>query len=153
MSTTGTRKPKRAPIRAAIPPAKNRTELTLKAFIRAHLCPRAACELGIIAWEKDAGEAAVFKLDLPDGKGLIRLYIEGLKADSTARKAYSGYWISTNEENMCAAELTGPDGTKSKTWGRVDLTFVNQTFPSDWTAKTGDCLEDPDEVLVGKAPK
>ncbi len=108
-------------------------------------------ELGAIEWEKDVGGAAVFKIDLGKGK-LVRFYIENLTA-SSVRGAFSGYWISTAEQQMCAATLTGPDGTTSRTWGRIDLVFMSKDFPSDWAAKTGECMGEPTKALTAVAPK
>jgi len=105
-------------------------------------------EFGSIQWEKDYDGGAIFRIELEKGK-FGRFYIEGLNPDSV-RGNFSGYWISTAEEDMCAATLTGPDGTHSRTWGRLSLTFIDKGFPSDWTMLTGDCMGEPDEVLTGK---
>lgn len=109
-------------------------------------------DLGTVIWEKDTKDGAVFKLDLGKGK-FVRFYIENLKADSEHRGAFSGYWINTADEKMCAPELVGPDGTRSHTWGTIELTFLKPTFPSDWTGKMGKCWDKPAEVFNGIAPK
>lgn len=106
-------------------------------------------DFGSVIWEKDYDGGAIFMVET--GKGKVgRFYIEGLTAEDQTRGHYTGFWINTADENMCAAALTGPDGTKSRTWGRLSLTFVDQTFPSTWTMLTGDCMAEPSEVLVGK---
>jgi hypothetical protein len=52
---------------------------------------------------------------------------------------------------MCSAERVGPDGRRSRTRGRVSLTFVEKEFPSDWTALTGACMGEPHEVMTSRA--
>jgi hypothetical protein len=96
-------------------------------------------ELGEIAWEKDYDGGAVFLLKLPDNK-VVRFYVEGLKADDESRGNYKGYWISTLDEQICSATLTGPDGTRSRTWGHFSLNFMKPSFPSDWSLLAGDCM-------------
>jgi hypothetical protein len=106
-------------------------------------------EFGTIEWEKDYDGGAIFRVELEKGK-FARFYIAGLTTDSV-RGTFNGFYISTADEQMCAATLIGPDGTSSRTWGRLSLTFVDKGFPSDWTMLTGECLADPHEVLTGKA--
>jgi hypothetical protein len=105
-------------------------------------------DLGVVEWEKDVDGAAVFKLNLKGGK-FVRFYIENLKADGQVRGAYSGYWINTADENMCPTQMTAPDGTKSKTWGTIELTFVKPSFPSDWTGRMGKCFDKTEQVFNG----
>lgn len=106
-------------------------------------------DLGTIEWEKDYDGGAIFRVDLGKGQ-FARFYIEGLTPDGP-RGTYTGFYISVVDEAMCSSTLTGPDGTQSKTWGRLSLTFVDKGFPSDWTMLTGECMGEPGEVLTGKA--
>ncbi len=104
---------------------------------------------GVIEWEKDYDGGAIFKLQT--GKGdFTRYYVEGLTTNGD-RSHYEGYWIRQGGEPICSAELVGPDGTRSKNWGRISLTFVKDKFPSDWTALTGLCVGEPLDVLTGIA--
>lgn len=104
---------------------------------------------GQMEWETDYENGAIFRLNT--GKNdYTRFYIEGLTADSD-RSHHEGYWIRKGGEDVCSAELVGPDGTRSRNWGRISLTFVGDTFPSDWTALTGFCVGEPLDVLTGKA--
>lgn len=108
-------------------------------------------DLGQVAWEKEVGDAAVFRVNLPNGK-FARFYIENLPARIENRTGiFSGYWISTADEALCPAELVGPDGTRSHTWGRLELTFVKPGFPSDWVMHTSRCVDELNETLIGLA--
>ncbi len=108
-------------------------------------------ELGVIEWETQVGDAAVFKLTA-NGK-VARFYIENLPARAANRTGvFNGYWINTDDEKMCSAELAGPDGTKSRTWGRLEIIFTKPNFPSDWVMKTSDCAEPAmDQVITATA--
>ena len=107
-------------------------------------------DLGEIMWETDYDGGAIFRIDTGKGK-FVRFYIEGLEPTGMPRGHFDGFWISTGDESMCSAELVGPDGTRSRTWGRVSLIFVDKEFPSDWTALTGECMGEPHEVMTGRA--
>lgn len=106
-------------------------------------------DFGTIEWEKGYDGGAIFRVELEKGK-FARFYIEGLRPEG-ARGNYTGFYINTADEQMCASTLIGPDGTSSRTWGRLSLTFVDKGFPSDWTMLTGECMGEPNEVLTGKA--
>jgi len=106
-------------------------------------------DIGPVMWEDDYNGGAIFMVEMGKGK-VARFYIEGLKADDEARAHYNGYWINTADDGMCAAMMTGPDGTKSHNWGRLSMTFADETFRATWTMLTGDCMAEPDQVLVGK---
>lgn len=105
--------------------------------------------VGPVMWEDDYNGGAIFMVETGKGK-VARFYIEGLTADDQTRGHYTGYWINTADDQICSAMLTGPDGTKSRTWGRLSLTFVDQTFPAAWTMLTGDCMGELGIVVVGK---
>lgn len=105
--------------------------------------------MGKVEWEKDYNGGAVLKLDM--GKGsFIRYFIDGLTPEGF-RGHHEGYWIRSGGEPICSAELVGPDGTRSKNWGRISLTFVKDKFPSDWTALTGLCVGEPLDLITGIA--
>lgn len=106
-------------------------------------------DIGTMIWEDDYDGGAIFMIEI-SGKP-ARFYIEGLRGDDETRGNYKGYWINTDDEQMCTSQLTGPDGTKSRTWGRVSLTFLDPAFPSDWVLLAGDCLEEPSIPLTGRA--
>lgn len=107
-------------------------------------------DFGQVIWEDDFDGGAIFLIKLDGGKA-ARFYIEGLTASDETRGNYKGYWINTAEADVCSAELTGPDGTKGTTWGRLSLTFVDPSFPSDWVMLLGDCMAEPDSPVTGKA--
>jgi hypothetical protein len=117
--------------------------------------PAAADEMwktdnGQVIWEKDYQGGAIFRMDVPGNK-MVRFYIEGLTTDVEMRGHFKGYWISTIDEDMCTAELRGPDGTRGQTWGSLTLSFLSPGFPSDWVLMTGDCLAPLDYMLAGHA--
>ena len=43
-------------------------------------------------------------------------------------------------EGFCPASLTGIDGTGSRQWGEVILSFDRPGFPTGWTLVAGDCF-------------
>jgi len=107
-------------------------------------------DLGEIIWETDDDGGAIFRIETGKGK-FARFYIDGLESTGAPRGHFEGYRINTDDEATCLAELAGPDGTRSKTWGRLSVTFVDKGFPSDWTALTGECMAEPHEVIPGPA--
>jgi hypothetical protein len=104
---------------------------------------------GKIEWVDDFANSAIFELN-SDKNDVTRYYVEGLTADGD-RGHHEGYWIRKGGEDICSAEMVGPDGTRSKNWGRLSLTFVKGKFPSDWTALTGLCVGEPMDLLTGEA--
>ncbi len=106
-------------------------------------------DIGMMIWEDDYDGGAIFMVEI-EGKP-ARFYIEGLGADDETRGNFTGYWINTDDEQMCSAAMTGPDGTTSRTWGRISLTFLDPSFPSDWVLLASDCLGEPSIPLTGRA--
>lgn len=107
-------------------------------------------DLGEIMWETDYEGGAIFRIDTGKGK-LVGFYIEGLEPAGAPRVHFDGRRVSTSDEGKCPAELVGPDGTRSRAWSRVSLTFMEREFPSDWTARKGECMAEPHEVMTGRA--
>jgi hypothetical protein len=105
-------------------------------------------ELGVMEWDSNVPGAAVLKLTLPDGK-FVHFYIEGLRGEDTARGVFSGYYISSQDEAACPAEMTGPDGMRSRRWGRIEMIFLKPAFPSDWVMRSGDCFGELGQHLSG----
>lgn len=108
---------------------------------------------GRVEWETQVGETVVFSYTAPSGAGTARVFIEDALTTMMAseRSSYSGYWIEYDQQEVCEASLTDPLGGQSQNWGRFEITFVRDGFPSDWTAHWGYCLAEPDQVWVGHA--
>ncbi len=108
---------------------------------------------GTVEWETQVGETVVFSYSAPSGSGAARVFIEDAHASMLAneRGSYSGYWIEYDQQEVCEASLTDPLGGQSRNWGRFEITFVREGFPSDWTAQWGYCFADPDENWIGHA--
>jgi hypothetical protein len=98
-------------------------------------------DLGQITYQADEGEIAILSFDSTDyGHGTI--YVVGLGGNVDHRGRHEGYWIG-EEQGDCDAELTGPDGTSSDTWGRVVVEFEQPGFPSAFSISLGECFGEP----------
>lgn len=98
---------------------------------------------GPVIWETDLGTTAVLLLQDTDSGVGIRLLVPGLAADmSGGRGTYTGVWVSTEGEQPCVSEMVDPvGGYTSPYWGTFTLTFVHDSFPSDWAGAFGACLD------------
>lgn len=105
--------------------------------------------VGIIEWETEVGGTAVFRFATPGTKNATtRIFVEGLVADvGGGRGSYSGYWTDDSNRKVCDAELIDPLGTRTRRWGRFEITFVRDEFPSNWNGRYGDCFNNPTKTL------
>ncbi|EAU40017.1 hypothetical protein FP2506_02210 [Fulvimarina pelagi HTCC2506] len=94
-----------------------------------------------VIYETDIGDTAVLTYDYRGSR--VRLYLPGLSLSSGGRGTFYGYWIEPDRDSYCGAELTGPDGARSSSWGRAVVSFDRPSFPSGWTAELGRCFEEP----------
>jgi hypothetical protein len=96
---------------------------------------------GEVIYEEDIGTTAVFSVPIA---GIpTRLYIENLGGNFDNRiGVFFGYWVA-EADGDCTASLLTPEGRGSNMWGRVELVFDTQNFPSGWTARLGDCFHPP----------
>ena len=99
---------------------------------------------GTVFYEKDIGDMAVFQLAA--GGSVVRFYMPELASMLDDRGTHEGYWID-DDDGPCDANLAGPDGHNSDNWGKIILTFDQSTFPSNWTALVGQCVDQPDYGL------
>jgi hypothetical protein len=106
-------------------------------------------DIGTMVWEDDYDGGAILMVEV--GGKPVRFYLEGLTTSIETRGNFTGYWINTDDEQLCSSQMMGPDGTKSRTWGRVSLTFLDPAFPSDWVLLASDCLAEPSIPLTGRA--
>lgn len=99
-------------------------------------------QFGLVQWETDVGDVAVFHLAEPDDLGL-RLFVPGLPFDiDGGRGVYFGFWTAEDGEFACPAQLVDPQGRVTAYWGQFTLNFVGDGFPSDWAGLMGECFSD-----------
>lgn len=106
--------------------------------------------VGDIVYEKDVGDAAVLSYSGNRTGRLAMLYVPGM-AGSTERYTFWGYWIDPTRGDECGTELTGPDGTRARSWGQAIVVFDKPGFPSGFTALTGSCFNPPYESIRAEA--
>jgi len=106
-------------------------------------------ETGILGWERDIGETAVLLLSAEAGY-VLRMYAPGLAQDvDGGRATYHGYWVANSGEVACPVQLIDPLGQATWYWGTFTMSFVHETFPSDWAGTTGDCFEPQNGTISG----
>ena len=103
---------------------------------------------GDAVYQADVGDTTILTVPQPDG--IMRVYIPGLAGNFDNRGTHSGYWIGSGE-GFCPASLTGIDGTGSRQWGEVILSFDRPAFPTGWTLVAGDCFAPPFWTVRGEA--
>lgn len=105
--------------------------------------------LGEIVYERDfkngmslfsAPATAILGDAPPDARAWI--YIPDFVYSIDNRFFHEGFWIIEGFD-YCPLELAGPDGRKSRSWGRAQIAFDQPTFPSGFTMVTGFCAYDP----------
>ena len=65
------------------------------------------------------------------------------------RATYHGYWVANSGEVACPVQLIDPLGQATWYWGTFTMSFVHETFPSDWAGTTGDCFEPQNGTISG----
>jgi len=105
---------------------------------------------GLVQWEKDIGDVAVFGLVEPDDLGL-RVFVPGLPFDvDGGRGVYFGFWTAEDGEFACQAQMVDPTGRTTAFWGQFTLNFVADAFPSDWAGLMGECFSDTYIRVTGR---
>lgn len=108
-----------------------------------------------IVYERDieAGQMAVLSFDN------ITLYIEGLGGVYTGRGTYSGVWFSDPQEGEaaeaeegCSVSMVRPDSDNqaSPYWGQLEITFIDQDFPSIWMGHFGQCFGPLEDQMIAR---
>lgn len=143
-----------------------KTPLALAALLAAPIfaAPALADEawetnLGYVIWEDTQGDDAILRLFTGEGTSgpETRMIVPGLGADmGGGRGSYHGVWVSVDSDVPCATQMIDPvSNAKTPYWGSFILTFVGDSFPSDWAGVYGNCLETPNlpmqaHALVGE---
>jgi hypothetical protein len=109
---------------------------------------------GLIEWVDTIGDLAVLQMSRPDHPDSIRrLYIEGLGADvGGGRSGYTGYWIDDSGEKQCDVAISRGELAPSNRWGRLEIYFLENSFPSDFLAFSGNCFDAPSEQFSAFTP-
>jgi len=111
-----------------------------------------------IIYELEEGSLAVFSI------GDTTLYIDGLAGVYENRGTYPGIWMLDDvplvrDENGneipadgCGFSMLRPgkSGETSDYWGQVEITFIDEDFPSVWIGYFGDCFDPPSETLIAR---
>jgi len=113
-------------------------------------------DIGEIIYEDDLYNGqAVLSYPLPgDGENDVRglAFVDDLALNYDDRGVHSGIWIEPgNSQPGCATAVLDPTTNQpSNHWGRIEVIFLTQAFPSGFVVKRGDCFEEPWDVLVAK---
>jgi hypothetical protein len=76
------------------------------------------------------------------------LWVQGLTATDQNRATYGGFWTSLDGTGpRCQMPAIDPNGNEAWTWGRIEITFYNPTFPSGWSAALGHCFDEAMEFM------
>ena len=111
-------------------------------------------EIGRVVYESDtaAGEAGLsFPIANSEQRGVA--FIPGLAGQTANRGVYYGLWIEPDGSGApaCDFSITDPEtGTPRRTWGRVQMIFVDPGVPSSWVLRRGYCFQDYSEFLIGR---
>lgn len=111
-------------------------------------------EIGTVIYDHDnqAGQAVLtFPIAGSTQRGLT--FINDLAGQVQDRGVYFGLWIEPDGSGapMCEFSMMDPEtGTPRRTWGRVQMIFVDPAVPSSWVLRRGYCFQDYTEFLIGK---
>jgi len=109
-------------------------------------------QFGPLQWEDSRGSMAILNLfgDAAARPNTYRIFLPLLADDVDGpRGTYTGYWTAAAGEVPCTLDMIDPMGTKTRHWGQFTLTFVGDSFPSDWAGLYGDCFDAPSYRLTG----
>ncbi|MFZ9736673.1 MAG: hypothetical protein ACO3EZ_01525 [Prochlorotrichaceae cyanobacterium] len=98
-----------------------------------------------VIYQDDRGKTAVWTY----GDGIGTVFIEGLAGVIENRGSYDGYWVQDSSSLRCDTYREGSNGSPSYYWGRFEINFIDQEFPSRWQAKLGRCEGEPSITLDG----
>ncbi|MEM9738578.1 MAG: hypothetical protein AAF829_01825 [Pseudomonadota bacterium] len=113
-------------------------------------------EIGDIIYESDLYNGqAVLSYPLPDdGEEGVRglAFVDDLALNYDNRSVHGGIWIEpeTGDQGCATAVLDPTTNQPSTNWGRIELIFLTNAFPSGFVVKRGSCFEEPSNVLVAK---
>lgn len=111
-------------------------------------------EIGRVMYEADtaAGEAVLsFPIAGSQQRGVA--FIPGLAGQKVNRGVYYGLWVEPDGSGApaCDFSITDPEtGTPRRTWGRIQMIFVDPGVPSSWVLRRGYCFQDYSEFLIGR---
>lgn len=108
--------------------------------------------IGEVIYESEAGAYAIlsFPTEKEGYRGLA--FVDGLAGNYDSRFDFTGYWTESGNENTpeCDVAITDETGVTTKKWGRLNMYFVDEAFPSQWVAVRGNCHDTPSDMLVGR---
>ncbi|MEM1150794.1 MAG: hypothetical protein AAGI03_09575 [Pseudomonadota bacterium] len=117
-------------------------------------------EIGMIVYEDDLYNGqAVLSYTLPEesdvnGKEVRgHAFVDDLALNYDDRSVHGGIWIEpeTGGEPACATSVIDPRNNQPvSNWGRIEVIFLTDAFPSGFVVKRGFCFEDPWDVLVAE---
>ena len=98
-------------------------------------------QYGEIIYENDVGTVGILSVQGNHPGSTAFLYVSGLGGNADHRGSHTGYWIE-NAPGDCTTFKTGVDGQSSNSWGELQVTFDNSSFPTGFSAKWGACEGD-----------
>ncbi len=102
-------------------------------------------ESGPVEYLSDVGTMAV--LGVPQ-EG-VSIFVEGLAGNSSNRGTFLGYWVDyeiTGDDVTCGQAATDEYGNESLSWGFVQMTFLDPSYPGRWTMSITRC--DAPEIVM-----
>ncbi|MEO0466823.1 MAG: hypothetical protein AAF216_09790 [Pseudomonadota bacterium] len=107
-----------------------------------------------IVYESEVGDYAV--LSYPgeyedDPRELA--FIEDLAGNYDDRGRHDGYWVAEavpQGEGGCDVSIIDHTGVETNVWGRVELIFLETSYPTGFVAQRGWCFEEPRDEIVAR---
>ena len=111
-------------------------------------------DIGTVIYDHDTrqGQAVLtFPIAGSEQRGIA--FIPELAGERSNRGVYYGLWIEPDGSGApaCDFAITDPEtNTPRRTWGRIQMIFVDPGVPSSWVLRRGYCFDDYSEFLIGR---
>lgn len=106
--------------------------------------------VGRIVYADEIGPTAVFAYGPQEDPGVV--YLLGLAKVYQNRDVYDGYWAKNKSKVECKSERPGIYGKMTKYWGRFQIKFLDNNFPSRWEAIWSYCDGPAEKVKIEATP-
>lgn len=107
-------------------------------------------EDGNYIYEDDIDGMGVITYPIGDTGLRGSMFVEGLAGNHDARERFTGYWTEPAREGTpaCSVSVTDAHGLTTDYWGRIEVLFVDRSFPSEFILLYGYCFEEPSAQVV-----
>lgn len=107
--------------------------------------------VGQVVYAEETGPTAVFAYGPKEDPGVI--YVLGLAKVYQNRGVYDGYWAKNKSKVECSTERPGIYGKMTRYWGRMQIRFIDKSFPSRWEASWSYCDGAKDPLVITATPQ